>query len=210
MRTTRAAMAAVALAAVLMVCLSACDHTEAPVVTEKPPRCFGQTPEQVLNNLIVSYGRRDIEEYASLLHPDFIFRFQDGDAPADLGREYWNATEDSTGTDALFNSPEVTGIYIDLTYRDAEPATEVDLLGTMKIRVTPMKLTVDDRSGWTWLVEGDIQDFFFVRGEGADSLCWYIKEWRDIPGYGGVGSPEDGVHAVAVESMSWGSLKTRY
>ncbi len=167
------------------------------------------SPENVMNNLIVSYRRREIEKYAEILNKEFIFRFQDGDAPPELGREFWTHDEDSTGTAALFNSPAVSGIFIDLTYRDAEPATEVDLLGTMKIRVTPMKLTVDDVGGTTYLVEGDIQDMFFTRGEGADSTTWSLLEWRDIPGSGGVGAP--GVYDLAedgnVQPVTWGELK---
>ena len=171
------------------------------------------SPENVMNNLIVSYRRREIEKYAEFLDKEFIFRFQDGDEPPDLGRNFWTHDEDSTGTAALFSSAAVQDIFIDLTYRDAEEATEVGFdEGTMKIRVTPMKLTVDDVNGTTYLVEGDIQDMFFRHGDGADSTIWSLIEWRDIPGGGGVGAPgvqtlaEDG----AVQQMSWGELlKTR-
>ncbi len=167
------------------------------------------SPENVMNNLIVSYRRREIETYAELLHRNFVFRFQDGDAPPELGREFWTHDEDSTGTAALFYSPQVATIFIDLTYRDAEPALEPELEGAMKIRVSPMKMTVDDVTGTTYLVEGDIQDMFFVRGDGADSTRWYLIEWRDIRG-GGAGKPLADAAGVAVKLSTWGKLKQKF
>ena len=166
------------------------------------------SPENVMNNLVVSYRRREIQKYAEFLDKEFIFRFQDGDEPPELGREFWTHDEDSTGTEALFNSPSVSDISVDLTYGAAEEAEELGMEGTMKIRVTPMKLTVDDVDGTTFLVEGDIQDMFFRNGEGADSTSWTLIEWRDSPGAGGVGAP--GVHTLAedgnVVHVSWGEL----
>jgi hypothetical protein len=187
--------------------------TKQPTCPPPPPEVSYKpltSPENALYNLISSYRRREIEKYTEFLHKEFIFRFQDGDAPSGLGREFWTHDEDSTGTAALFNSLEVTDIFIDLTYRNAEPATEVDLVGTMKIRVTPMKLAVDDVTGTTYLAEGDIQDLFFERGEAADSTNWYLIEWRDLPGGGGIGKAVAEPLIPTVEKTTWGKLKQRF
>ena len=170
------------------------------------------SPENVLNNLIVSYQRREIEPYAKLLSRDYIFKFQPGDEPRDLDRGYWTFEEDSTGTNGLFSTPLVSKIEINLTYGAADTATEEEMPeGTMKIRVNPTNLTVDQTDGVTQVVDGDIQDMFFRRGTGADSTRWYLFEWRDIPGGGGVGAPgrrepqtlEDG---RKVRHVTWGEL----
>lgn len=199
-----------AAALLISVGLVACGHDE---TTKPDPPGYTlnfETPEEVLEALIESYQRRDIDQYAAILHPDFRFYFQDGDEPPELGRDYWTALEDSTGTEALFNSPSVSDISINLTYQDAEPAIELEMQGTMKIRVYPMSLIVNDTSGWTYFVEGDVQDMYFKQGTGANSANWYMIEWRDIPGGGGIGAPEDGVLADAVEQWSWGKLKQYY
>jgi hypothetical protein len=191
----------------MAVLLSACgDETTKPLPGEN---WSNDSPEEVVATLIDSYRRREIASYAPLLHPDFRFYFQDGDEPPDLGRDYWTAAEDSTGTAALFSSLQVSDIYIDLTYGAAVlDSLERSPDPVMKIRVTPMKLTVDDRSGTTYLVEGDIEDFFFVRGAGADSTSWYLYEWHDIRGGGGIGAP--GVQDSATQTNSWGMIKTMF
>lgn len=171
------------------------------------------SPENVLNNLIVSYQRREIEPYAKLFSRDYIYKFQPGDEPRDLDRGYWTFEEDSTGTNALFTTPKVSKIEINLTYGPADTATEQDMPeGTMKIRVNPTNLTVEEYSGTTWVVDGDIQDMFFRRGTGADSTRWYLFEWRDIPGGGGVGAPayrepqSNGDTDREVRHVTWGEL----
>ena len=106
----------------------------------------------------------------------------------------------------------IPGIEIDLTYGDAEPATEIELLDTMKIRVNPTKLVVDDRNGFTYVVDGDIQDMFFRANE--DSTRWTLLEWRDIPSGGGVGAPGRGSQPLSGDAapggntrhVSWGEL----
>lgn len=208
-------LAGVGVVLLLAIILSACDGGFHPVCdhcrwVDPPEYRPRNSPEAVVNNLVVSYRRREIEKYAELLHKEFIFRFQDGDEPPDLGRQFWTHDEDSTGTAALFQSHLVTDIFIDLTYRNAEPATEVDLVGTMKIRVTPMKLAVDVVDGAVYLAEGDIQDLFFERGEAADSTNWYLIEWRDIPGGGGIGKAVAEPLIPTVEKTTLGKLKQRF
>ncbi len=221
----------IALAAVVfMPLLSACEDNKRLVVDdgngEPVVACAGQeSPEAVLAGLIDAYLERDSERYAPLLHPDFRFYFQDGDEPPDLGRDYWTRSEDSTGTAHLLNSPVVTDIRLDLPHLPAEPATEVGLENTMKIRIHPTRVDVDDVGGTTYRVYGDIQDMFFVRGDAPDT-CWYLLEWRDIWGGGGPGSQGgsggeggqgeggqgqgEGTQQGAVQRPTWGALKTLF
>ena len=135
-----------AVLAVVLAC-SGCDHSLGPTVDHDGGYLAPTSPENVLHNLQLSYERREIERYAGLLHREFIFRFPDGDEPEELGREFWTHDEDFTGVDELFASSRVTGIELDLVPADAAPATEVDLIGTMKIRLERMRLAVHDVNG---------------------------------------------------------------
>ncbi len=189
-------------------------NPEAPQVTPV-------TPEDRMVELQVAYRRYlsdGIDEYAKILAPEFRFYFQDGDAPSGLGRNYWTRDEDSTGTAALFRSPEVTHIEINLSSMKTTVPNEAGIPeGSLKVRVSPTNLVVDDRSGITWEVKGDIQDMYFRKGRlenaGEDTTSWYLFEWRDLPaGYRNSAAPGVGESAVqpATEWMTWGRLKTRY
>ncbi len=202
-----------------------------PTTTEPPPPrtqyVEPTSPENQMENLQVAYRRYlsdGIDEYAKILAPEFRFYFQDGDEPNGLGRNYWLRDEDSTGTAALFRSPEVTNIQIDLNYGKATVPNEVDMPdGALKVRVSPTNLTVDDRSGITYEVTGDIQDMFFRKGlvenAGEDTTAWYLFEWRDIPAGGGNSAAPDGGLTLAgrdapvdggARTVTWGALMQRF
>src|SRR5215468_6064970 len=55
------------------------------------------SPESLIANLQVSYRNREIEHYAVLLAPEYIFKFQPIDAN-DIGTPSWSREQDSTGT----------------------------------------------------------------------------------------------------------------
>ncbi len=154
--------------------------------------------------------RREIEQYAKLLDPDFRFYFQQADIPAGLPREYWNRDEDSTGTGALFDATEVSGINLDLGAFTVEDSVRVEDPGVKRIRLTHVKLEVELISGTTLLVQGDIQDMYFRKGRveaGTDSTKWYLFEWQDLRGGGGSpgGEPRVGSDriAAAAQRASW-------
>jgi hypothetical protein len=173
------------------------------------------SPENVVSNLAESYRRKDIDQYIKLLAPEFIFKFQPVDAQA-IETDFWTRDQDSTGTDGLFRTPLVSEIRITLTHGPADTARELDLPdGTMKIRINPTFLEVDQVDGITWQVDGDIQDMFFRTGDpaaGQDSTHWFLIEWRDIPdpagAPGALGPLTDGSRA-AVHQTSWGMLRRR-
>lgn len=174
------------------------------------------SPENVLNNLQVSYRRKEIEEYSKLLRTDFIFVFQPGDEPIGFEDGFWTREADTTSTDGLFSSDDVSDVTIDLTFGAAAPATELNFPpGTMKIRVNPTFLEVDVISTNTTLqVDGDIQDMFFLPGveaNGEDPALWYLIEWRDIKGGGAAPKrfqpQSDGTPGL--EPVSWSELRGR-
>jgi hypothetical protein len=171
------------------------------------------TPENVLVNLQVSYRRREITQYAKLLHPEFIFKFQTVDIE-NVGKEFWTRDEDSTKTANLFEADPVTEIKIDLTYGRADDDIDIDMEpGTKHIRVNPTFLEVEETlaaGNTTFRVDGDIQDMFFVRGAEADSTTWYLWEWRDLPSGSGSGAPGLGPDSegVSPSGTTWGRLKS--
>ena len=166
------------------------------------------SPENVIHNLEVSYLERDIDQYIKLLAPEFIFKVQPVDVAA-YG-EFFTRDQDSAGTEALFTSPLVSNIRILLTYGAAIDSIEAGFPpGTKKIRVQPTFLEVDETTGITWQVDGDIQDMFFRRGiaeNGENSAYWFLIEWRDIPG-GGT-APRAGT--LDPGGTTWGRIKARY
>lgn len=106
-----------------MSILSACGEDD----IVEPPRSEYlalTSPENLVENLQTAYRKQNIEEYAKLLAPEFRFKFQSVDA-SEIGLEYWNKDQDSTGTDALFRTPLVSDIRIDLPHTRAQDPTEV-------------------------------------------------------------------------------------
>jgi hypothetical protein len=188
--------------------------------TEPPPPPRNEyaqptAPESLVVNLQVSYRRQEIDKYADLLATDFRFFFQ----PVDQAQngESWNADQDSTGTDALFRTPEVSTIRIELVHGPAEEPTEIGFdPDVLKIRINNVQLEVDQVSGTTLLVT-DVQDMYFRPGRdafGEDPERYYILEWRDIPPAGGAPTIAPLAYGDGAESgdetVSWGALRSRF
>jgi hypothetical protein len=143
------------------------------------------SPENVLHNLQVSWARREIEQYAKLLDPQYIFKLEARDIPPDLARDYWNRDEDSTMIAALFDNPHVWRINLDFGPFVAEDAGRADAPGARRIRLTRATLEIELSSDTTLVAQGDILDMYFRRGNaaaGTDSTKWYIFEWQDQGG----------------------------
>jgi hypothetical protein len=169
--------------------------------TKRPAVLIPESPEQVVEELVQAYVSRDIDRYMPLLAPEFVFWFQPSDAQ-DLGGDFWTRDQDSVGTDALFRTPLVSDIRVELTYGNAEEFAP----GVMAIQVTHTLLEVDQVDGITWRVDGDLQHMFFRRGRemaGEDPDRWFLVDWRDTPAGAGAPSP-------AVETVTWGRLKALY
>jgi len=186
-----------------------------PKVGEPPPTggvySAPTAPESLVANLQVSYRRREIIEYAKILAPEFIFKFQPVDA-ATIEKEFWTRDEDSTGTGKLFHATEVTAIRIDLLHGDVEPANELNMPpGAMKIRIIQTDLQVD-AGDITYMVT-DQQDMFFRRGlvdAGEDTTRWFLFEWRDLPKLAAPGlvpqSLSTATSSPQTLESSWGGL----
>jgi len=169
------------------------------------PYASPTAPESLITNLQASYRNREIEHYAEILAPEFIFRFQSIDVD-EIGTEFWTRDQDSVGTRALLTTTEVSDIRISLIYgaRDTTvnfPGTPLD---SLKIRIITTDLQVDQTDGTTWLIQ-DQQDRYFRKGieaNGEDPTHWWLYEWQDLPA---LGAPK-----VDVASATWGKLKNRY
>ena len=199
---------------VAVLSLKGCIFTTDPEPPEPPDTgTYAQptAPESLINNLQVSYRRREIQEYAKILAPEFIFKFQPVDQGT-IGKEFWTHDEDSVGTEALLEAPVVQEIVISLLFsgRDTTwntPGTPVD---TLKIRILTTDLQVNQTDDISWVVT-DQQDMFFRSGKpenGEDPTRWFLYEWDDIPSLASPGiSP---LSAAGPETQplrrSWGTM----
>jgi hypothetical protein len=180
------------------------------------------SPENLVKNLALAYQYQEIDTYAKLLAPDFVFKFQPVDA-LDLGFDTWNRDQDLAGTGALFATPLVGGITIALIHGPSTvaPGTFNTVEGEVRfIRINPTFLEVDivggDMAGTALRVDGDIQDMFFRHGNAAadeDTTRWFLFEWRDIPDPSGTGRAPGirttgTVAPAAIEDGTWGRIKT--
>jgi len=162
-------------------------------------------PESLITNLQVSYRNREIEHYAQILAPEFIFHLQPVDGNQ-IGTQYLTHDQDSTGTRALLTATLVSDIQINLIYgaRDTTinfPRTPLD---SLKIRIITTDLQVYQTDGTIWVVT-DQQDMFFRKGKvenGENPDYWWLYEWDELP----TATPP----GVGITPITWGGLKTEY
>jgi len=190
------------IAPLLLVSLACNDKETNPVVLPDL-----SSPQAVFEALQEAYRTRDTALYQELLAPEFTFRFQPVDA-AELETDTWTREDDLLGTEALFRSPDVRKIDIELVALEATQPSEVQFAEDVQmIRVTQTALTVLE-SRDAFLVY-DQQDFFFRPGheaDGEDPGRWYLLEWRDLAPSGSA----DIRDRLPVRGITWGSLKLRY
>ena len=196
-----------------VACLSGCIFTPDKVITPPVRGVYSEptAPESLITNLQVSYRNREVDHYAKILAPEFIFKFQPLDAN-DIGSDFWTRDQDSTGTRALLTATLVSEIKITLLYgaRDTTvnfPGTPLD---SLKIRIINTDLQVDQTDGITWVVT-DQQDMFFrsgIEANGEDPTHWFLYEWDDIPTLSapGIGTLSAGSYANQEKALSWGTL----
>jgi hypothetical protein len=89
-------VAAFAVAASALIVLGCSDDSTQPKVT-KPRYPEATTPEIVIGNLLLSYKDCDFGQFEKLLHPDYTWYNQPGDAP-----EFYTRSEDSLITLNMF------------------------------------------------------------------------------------------------------------
>ena len=181
-----------------------CDEDVEPPKSEPSPYSPPTAPESLITNLQFSYRRREIEEYAKLLAPEYIFKFQPIDAN-DLGTPFWNRDQDSTGTRALLTTTQVSDIRLSLVYGPRDLTVDsTPPVDSLRIRIIATDLQVDQTDGTTWVVT-DQQDLFFRLGktaEGQDPTHWFIYEWDDLPT---LAAPK-----LSGQQTTWGKMKTLY
>jgi hypothetical protein len=90
-------VATIVFAAAGLVVFGCSDDSVQPNAAQKPRYPEATTPEIAIDNLVLSYKDFDIEQYAKLLHPDYVWQNQAGMTPVFYGR-----SEDSLLTDNLF------------------------------------------------------------------------------------------------------------
>lgn len=153
------------------------------------------TPANVLKNLVTAYKYRNIEEYSKLFADDVTFFYDPISDEREALPEFWNRLTDSTTTEQLFNSAEVTDIRLSLSYsptpvpvnvsgREHWVYIDVDLAIFEVTLVTP-----SHPEGITHIVEAEDQRFYFRKGrnEGdteassTTSSLYFIVEWRNKP-----------------------------
>ena len=163
------------------------------------------SPENLIVNLQASYQRREIEEYAKLLAPEFRFQFQPVDQGL-IGKEFWNRDEDSVGTRALLETPEVAVIRIDLLYAGRDSTIDkTPPADSVRIRIHTTDLEIYQTNDFSWVVT-DQQDMFFRKGisaSGENPAHWFMYEWHDLPS---LSSPRSTFKGLT----TWGKLKSQY
>jgi len=185
--------------------LASCDaDVEAPPAPHAP-YASPTAPESLITNLQLSYRQREIKEYAKLLAPEFVFKFQPIDAN-DIGTDHWTRDQDSTGTQAMLTTTLVSDIHLNLVGGTRDVSIDASApVDSVRIRIVTTDLQVDQTDGITWVVT-DQQDFFFRQGKaenGEDPTHWFIYEWDDLPTVAAPGLRAGG-------GTTWGNLKNLY
>src|SRR6185369_16495847 len=104
-----------------------CDEDPVEPGPTPSPYASPTAPESLITNLQLSYRQREIKEYAKLLAPEFVFKFQPSDAN-DIGTDFWTRDQDSTGTRALLTATLVSEIRVSLHYGPRD--TTINFHGT--------------------------------------------------------------------------------
>lgn len=75
------------LAAFLLLGVSGCAEDSVMGPQDDPSKMYSVTADDLMANFVLAYGGRDLEAYAQLLHPDFIYTF-DPEGCSELGPCY--------------------------------------------------------------------------------------------------------------------------
>jgi len=172
-------------------------------VPEPPNPAYANTlshPDSLINNLQLSYARREIQPYTNLLSSDFQFHFSPQDADG-IPDGIWNRAADSTGTANLFSSIAVTKITLNLAWFPPAPdQLRGETVQFVEVIFTDLKVDLFGGSA-TRQVSGDRQLFYFIQGResrGEDPARLYLFDWTDL-------GSSDGIPTE--EATTWGRIK---
>lgn len=160
-----------------------------------PDHIAQTTPANVLRNLVTAYKYRNIEEYSRLFADDVTFFYDPISGEREALPEFWNRLSDSTTTEQLFQSAEVSDIRLSLTYSPTpKPVNESGRVNWVYIDVEDAffevtLVTPAHPEGITHIVEAEDQRFYFRKGrhEGdteassQTSSLYFIVEWHNKP-----------------------------
>jgi len=140
------------------------------------------SPENVLHNLVLAAGNREIARVAELLAPEFQFRFQP--EPGETGAcatGVLDRDQGLTALGALFADPEVRFVRLTWSLGPAEPSTETGKEGLTRIRTLEAGVEVATRTQGGFYVSSLHEFHFRSDPEAADGAPWLLVEWKEIP-----------------------------
>jgi hypothetical protein len=170
----------------------------------------------VLNNLELSYNKRNFAEFDNLLDANFSFYFSLGDVGGNIP-EQWGRTEERSATMMMFDRdlnvpgyPVCRSIRVDLKFEGGvawddtvPPAFPSETWYTTTVYY---EFTFEMLPDMTYIATPGSQAQFTVRNVGTDEAPqWRLVEWRDL-GYGSAAV----LSAVSTESTTWGRIKVLY
>jgi hypothetical protein len=162
-------------------------EAETPEPTPKPePETFltPDSPANALHNVRLACERRDFESYKAALAPEFRFLFPapGEEAPVSCRTGTWTLDDELKAMERLFAWTELERIRVSFPHGEAEPASEVGMEGTWRIRVTDHYLEVTAPPN-AWVSKDDLHEFYFRAGKesaGENPQHWFLLEWREI------------------------------
>jgi hypothetical protein len=165
-------------------------------------------PENVLVNLARAHLNRDPDTYADLLGARFQF------LPSFFspwGREIPDRDRDVALTRAMFLSPDVEEIRLDITFGEPDMTLFGGVEESIRIRSTSLLLDVDVTGDVTLRVDDHVQQFYLQPGrteDGEDPGRYYIRAWDDT---GAVpGALRAGDSPVPVDERTWSVIKKEF
>jgi hypothetical protein len=185
---------------------------------ESPPQSFQNLTqrEHVLNNLEVSYNKRNFAEFDKLLDGDFTFFFSPGDVGGNIP-EQWGRAEEVTVASLLLDPalnqppyPTCRSIRMDLRFEGGvawhdtiPPAFPSETWSTTKVYY---EFTFEMNPDQTYIAVPGSQAQLTVRNVGTDDAPkWRLVEWKDL-----ATSSVATQSPAATEKTTWGQIKTLY
>lgn len=187
-----------------------CDEESTqPVGNDWPELLPLTSPENVIANLQTIYNDKTHSAaqrqaaYASLLHPKFIFIFQEGDRPG--LPPYWELEAERLAHKNIFEAQAAGDIFtmeLRIISNQAQDLTppEAGREGWQEVFATNVYLRLMTNLDEGIEVNGGQAEFKFPPAENG---LFRIGEWVDLPRPGLI-------RDAAVESTTWGAIKAQY
>ncbi len=181
---------------------------------EQDPYLPRTSPENLLDNLLLTYEHRDAAQFDSLLDEEFVFHFSEEDQ--DIGVRLLRAAEipihegmfDSEMIQALDLSFTAGDITLDEERTTPEDSVWVATLSNVDLYLFGKFPQFPDEGPWGFEMENGRERFWFHRSGEVDpdsgEPIWTIVEWRELTGKSDVSA------SPAVEQTSWGEIKALF